>query len=196
MIPLIRNFLGIPGIHYLVTRFGGPRLRAASFDQKFNRGDWDFNLDRSAELVSVVEQYAHKGHILMLGCGSASIVSALAPECFAEFVGVDISPEAISRASRRATPRIRFTIGDCTTYACERAYDLILFSESLYYISPFHRKALLKRLASHLAPTGSIVVTIADPKRYSGIVCMIRKNFSVIEDRPFQSGDRHLIVFR
>lgn len=192
----IKAFLGLPGIHFLLTRFGNSRLRAASFDEKFNRGDWNFTLDRSAELVSIVEQHAHQGHILMLGCGSASLAGVLAPDSFAGFMGVDISPEAIRRASSGENHKVRFTVADFTAYRCPRAYNVILFSESIYYVGPFRRKALLKKLATNLVPGGVIVVTIAEPQRYAGILRLIRNNFTLIEDRLFHTGERHLIVFR
>ncbi len=192
----MKGLLGLPGIHYLLTRFGPTKLRAASFDQKYSSGDWVYALDSSAELVSIVEKYACKGQILMLGCGSASVATAISADSFAGFVGVDLSPEAINHASRQSNDKIRFVVGDLLKYRCDRKYDLILFSESLYYISPLQRKPLLHRLAGELTQRGSIVVTIADPVRYAGILEMIRKNFLVKEDRSFKGGQRHLIAFR
>jgi hypothetical protein len=40
-----------------------------------------------------------------------------------------------------------------------------------------------------------IIVTIAQAKRYGEIIERIRKNFAVVEDRPFSGSNRHLIVF-
>ncbi len=192
----LRSLLGFPGIHYVATRFGGSRLRAASFDQKYASGDWNFETDNSSELASVVEKYAAKGKILMLGCGTGSIATKLAPESFESFQGIDLSHEAISRAKLRETERIRFEVCDIVSYRCSAKYNVILFSEALYYINPLYRESLLKRCSQDLTRDGWIIVTIAQPLRYAGILRMIRRSFDVVEDRCFHRSSRRLLVFR
>ena len=191
----IGRLLSVRGIHWLAVTFGTSVLRARSFDEKFRSGQWNFSSDQSSELVQVVEQYAGGGDILMLGCGTGSIVDALDPRKFATFMGIDISSEAITRARQRATEKVRFETGDILRYECPKDYRVILFSESIYYIKPWRRKQLLKRLQQNLAPGGAIIVTIAQPKRYSGILAMIRRSFHAIIDRPFAGSSRHLLVF-
>lgn len=194
--PWFRSLLGFPGIHYVATRFGGSRLRTASFDQKYASGDWNFEADNSSELAAVVEKYAAKGRILMLGCGTGSIATAMAPGSFESFVGVDLSHEAIARAKLRESDQIRFEVCDIVSYRCSEEYNVILFSEALYYINPLYRDSLLKRCSQDLTRDGKIIVTIAQPLRYAGILRMIRRNFKVVEDRCFHSSSRHLLVFR
>ena len=151
--PWLRSLLGFPGIHYVATRFGSSRLRAASFDQKYASGDWNFEADNSSELAAVVEKYATKGRILMLGCGTGSIATKLAPESFESFQGIDLSYEAISRAKLRETEKIHFEVCDFLSYRCAQKYNVILFSEALYYINPLARESLLKKCSRDLAPT-------------------------------------------
>lgn len=171
--PWLRSLLGFPGIHYVATRFGSSRLRAASFDQKYASGDWNFEADNSSELAAVVEKYATKGRILMLGCGTGSIATKLAPESFESFQGIDLSYEAISRAKLRETEKIHFEVCDFLSYRCAQKFNVILFSEALYYINPLARESLLKKCSRDLAPDGWIIVTIAQPLRYAGIFRMI-----------------------
>jgi trans-aconitate methyltransferase len=184
------------GSHYLLTRFGNAALRKKCFDEKYLNGDWDFTGEPDFLLAAVVEKNAAGGHILILGCGSASVVGALKPGTFQTLLGIDLSPEAIKLASRQKSETVRFEVGDIAKFKCGRKYDVILFAESVYYVGPFRRKRLLKYLTDNLTEQGKIIVTIAQPERYANILKMIRQNFQVAEDRNFQSSARHLLVFR
>jgi trans-aconitate methyltransferase len=191
----IQRFLSLRGIHYLVTRFGWKKLRSLSFDGKFQSGDWSFSAE-SPELVNLVEKYATHGHILALGCGTAPIASVLNPDSFESFLGVDLSKEAIRMAAQRANEKVRFETGDMMKHRCTREYDVILFSNSLYYVSWWSRKSFLRRLTQSLSPGGRIIVSLAQPHRYAGMVAMIRRTFSVDLDRALGSGDGHVLIFR
>src|ERR1700728_4624516 len=107
---LVQKFLGLRGIHYFATRFGWRSLRRISFDEKFRKGDWIF-AGENPDLVQLVEKYSSNGHILALGCGTASIAGALNPQSFQSFLGLDLSVEAIARACKYANDKIRFECG-------------------------------------------------------------------------------------
>lgn len=189
-----QKLLGLKGIHWLATRFGGSRLSGMSFDEKFRRKDWNFS-GESPDLVRIVEGITSGGHLLLMGCGTAPIVDALNPGSYEGILGVDLSTEAVATARRRVNEKIRFEVGDMNGHRCSRDYNVILFSESLYYVHWFKRKELLSRMQKHLAPGGRLIVTIADPKRYSGILSMVRRNFTVELDRPLENSERHVLVF-
>jgi trans-aconitate methyltransferase len=189
------RILALKGVHWLATRWGGKRLSSISFDEKFRRKDWDFS-GESPDLVQLVEKYCLGGHLLLLGCGTASITKALAPGSYDTLLGVDLSKEAVSAATAFANERIRFEVGDMTRHQSSEKYSVILFSESLYYVNSFSRKKLLMRMRQQLAPQGWMIVTIADPRRYSSILSMIRRNFAVEVDRSLNASERHVVVFR
>jgi trans-aconitate methyltransferase len=191
----LQKVLTLPGVHFLATRFGSDALRKQSFDEKYRDGTWNFAADRSSEMVALVEGYAQQGQILVLGCGTAAIASALDAGKFASLLGVDLSEEAIARARKQENEKIRFQVGDMLKHQCATSYDLILFPESIYYVSVFRRKRLLKRLAQCLTKGGRIMVTLAQPNRYAGTLRMIRRCFQVVEDRYFLESKRYLIVF-
>jgi len=192
----LRKLLCAPGVQYLTTRWCGKTVRRWSFDEKFRSGGWDRFSEPATELVRAVERYANGGHILMLGCGNASIASALAPDCFASFLGIDLSPEAIALARQRSNQKIDFQTGDMLQFTSEKKFSVILFSESLYYLKAWQRKPLLDRVARMLAPGGRIVVTVAQPARFAAMLDMLRENFNVDEDQKLSGSDRHLIVVR
>jgi predicted TPR repeat methyltransferase len=190
----LRRLLCFPGVQYVATRLGGRRLRRWSFDEKFRTGEWNFTSRPSSELVQTVERLARKGHILMLGCGTGSIAGALNPDSFESFLGIDLSAEAIARASKQSNHKIHFEVGDMLQFASARKFSVILLSESLYYINAWRRKGLVLRAAQMLAPGGYIVVTVAQPQRFSRMLQMLRENFQVLEDRRFCDSTRHLMV--
>lgn len=191
----LRRFLAAKGIHHLVTRFGWLGLRGLAFDEKYRRGDWTFGADGSSELANVTAAYLRQGDLLIMGCGGASVIDGLGAEAFATVLGVDLSREAIRLAGRYASDRVSFQLADMVAFECPRPFDVILFSESLYYAPASARESLLRRLSRHLKPGGVFVVTIAQAGRYASILESIRKNFMVREDRKFAGSARHLIVF-
>jgi len=170
-------------------------LRSAAFDEKYRRGDWNFEGEASQELSSIVRKYLRGGDLLIMGCGSASILQGFDSTTFGSVLGLDLSTEAIRLANRFASDKVVFQVGDMTSFKCPRTYDVILFSESLYYAPAMEREALLRRLVRHLKPGGAFVVTLAQPKRYADIIEMIRRCFQISEDRPFCRSVRHLLVF-
>ena len=196
LINCFRALLCIPGVQYLTTRFGGRALRSWSFDEKFRTGVWNFANEPDLELVQTVERYAAKGNILMLGCGTGSIAGVLNPECFASFLGVDLSREAIARAAAQCNDKIRFQVGDMLGFSSRQKFSVILFSESLYYISAWKRRALLSRATDLLTPNGRIIVTVAQPARFARMLRMLRRNFEVTEESNFQGSQRRLMILR
>jgi len=190
----LQKALRIRGIHWLITRFGGKRLCRLSFDEKYKSGDWAFGSE-TRDLVQLVEKYSSSGHVLALGCGAAPIAGALNPVSYRSFLGIDLSSEAIAIARKQANNRIRFETGDMVSYRCSRKYDVILFPDSLYYVPFFARKRLLVKLCRGLTARGKIIVVIAHPDRYAGILKMIRQNFAVDVDRELEGTKRHVLVF-
>jgi trans-aconitate methyltransferase len=196
MLDLVKRLLVLPGVQYIGTRFGGKALRRVCFDQKFKCGDWDWAGQPPFELASVIAKYSGGGDILMLGCGTGSVASLLPQEVYSSFRGIDLSNEAIRRARIHESDKIRFDVGDMTEFKCTQIYKVIIFSESLYYVSTRRQNPMLKELSTHLCPGGCIIVTIAEPRRYESIISMIRLEFEVVEDRVFEGSCRRLLVFR
>ena len=188
--------LKMRGIHGLVTRYGPKWLRVMAFDEKYRSGDWDFSQDNSSELVELVADRVHHGDILIMGCGSASFLAQLDPASYNSILGIDLSTEAVRLARQHASSRVRFEIADMTQFEWTQPYDVILFSESIYYVSASVREPLLVKLSKCLKADGCFIVTIAQPNRYEAILTMIRENFDMLEDRCFQGSKRRLMVFR
>ena len=191
----LKRLLAAKGVHYLVTRFGGVTLRRLAFDGKYESGEWKFQGDGTGDLPAVLTDYLCQGDLLMMGCGGASILDGLPPGSLHSATGIDISPEAIRAASRRSSAQVSFHVAEMESFEPPRLYDVILFSESLYYVPAAGQLPLLRRLAQSLKPHGVFVVTLAEARRYRSILEAIRSHLKVLEDRTFSGSSRHVIVF-
>jgi 2-polyprenyl-3-methyl-5-hydroxy-6-metoxy-1,4-benzoquinol methylase len=191
----LNRLLAIPGIHYFVRRFGSAKLRGMAFDGKYQRGDWNFHSD-TRELPQIIQRYLNSGDLLILGCGSTSILADLDKSALKSVTGIDLSSEAIRLANRFASDRMSFRVSDMEAFESSSEYDVILFSESLYYVPLGRQLRLFRNLVRHLKSNGVFIVTLAEPERYSSILALIRTNYRLLEDRPFLGSTRHLIVFR
>ncbi len=190
---LQHNVLSMKGFHFLATRFGGASLRRLSFDAKFQTGAWNYAGDEM--LAKVVMHYGRQRKLLIMGCGVAGILANAGIAAFSSILGIDISGEAIRLAGGYESPRARFRQADMATFHPDETYDVILFPESIYYVPFWRRRRLLRSLSCSLTPGGCFVITIAHPLKYAGLLRMIRRNFTVMEDRHFEGSTRHLIVF-
>lgn len=192
---MLRRLLAARGIHYLVTRFGSRRLRALAFDSKYQGGRWGDYDDGGGQLSAMVSHYLRKGDLLILGCGGATVLEGLEASGLNSSLGVDLSTEAVRRASGFASSRVSFLVQDMELLECSSDYDVILFSESLYYVPAQRQLPLLRRLSKHLKHGGVFIVTLAEPQRYADILKRIRGAFDVHVDRAFDGSSRHVIVF-
>ena len=197
MSDILGKFLMMRGVLYLVTRFGGSSLRRRVFARLYSTGVWTFT-DKNIlpEMVALVEKYADGGCVLDLGCGTGRLAAMLSPETFSHFMGVDISPEAITRANQRNTQNSEFEIGDIQHFSSMGRFDLIVFEESLYYINPLTLRKTLRRYSDMLCSGGVILVTITDPDRFLKRIGIIQKEYQIVEKGNFPSLKRQYWVFR
>ncbi|MFG1695269.1 class I SAM-dependent methyltransferase [Nonomuraea sp. NPDC049309] len=99
--------------------------------------------------------------IIEVGCAEGVFTGTLAaayPD--AEITGVDVSERALARARARVPDggRIRFIQADLLTHRPEPRYDLVLCSETLYYLGRHDRlRRASRQLSALLAPDGVLV---------------------------------------
>jgi len=193
----LRKLCAVKGVHYLVTRFGPAPLRKIAFDEVYRSGRWDA-LDRksSADLVQAVQTHARGGRILDLGCGTGLLATSVPAGAYSEYLGVDVSAEALERAQAKANEKVHFALADIEKYRPPHAFDLIVFQESLMYVNPLSRQQVLQSYREHLAADGRFLVTVVQSARFAAMLNMIRERFRIIEDRTLENS-RHwrLLVF-
>ena len=122
--------------------------------------------------------------VLDVGCGVGRWSCRLAARG-ASVTGVDLSPTMIAQAQRRAAAqgvaaRCRFLAQDLAALEVDGPFDLILGVTVLQHIlEPEALRAAVQRLASHLAPDGSLVLLEAAPAR-----AVTSCNSAIFEARP------------
>jgi SAM-dependent methyltransferase len=98
------------------------------------------------------------GHVLDLGCGQGVLFHHLSPHF--RYTGIDISPEAISRAQSREgrSEDASFHVADSATYEPGDPFHAFVFNESLYYLAD--PVGTVKRYERQLSKGGVYVISM------------------------------------
>jgi trans-aconitate 2-methyltransferase len=92
--------------------------------------------------------------VVDLGCGPGNLTALLARRWpGADVLGVDSSPEMVSRATSGGYEPVRFEVGDVRTWQPATGPVDVLFANATYQWIPGHLD-LLARLVDHVAPGG------------------------------------------
>ena len=109
-------------------------------------------------METFLRQHALAGRVLEIGCGEALLQRHLSEQAYAEWIGIDISDVAISRAQAFSGERIRYLVSDMEIFEPTGLFDAIIFTESIYYIP--NRGRQLMRYARFLQPRGVLIVSV------------------------------------
>jgi 2-polyprenyl-3-methyl-5-hydroxy-6-metoxy-1,4-benzoquinol methylase len=105
---------------------------------------------------------AEATEILDVGCGLGEMVAFLSDELESvRFTGIDFSPGAIE-SCRRRLPAHRWAVADVVADDLPQPFDAVICSELLEHLD--EPETALVRIASTLAPGGTIVVTVPNGK--------------------------------
>ena len=192
----MKRLLALPGIHYVFSRFGSTPLRQAAYDAKYIYGTWrTVHSDKPVMLTSLVMQHLNGGRMLDLGCGEGSLAAALRCDSYSEFIGVDLSPVAISIANSRNCPNAVFICSDIREYIPDGIFNVIMFEESFYYLPSSCQINELSRYKSCLTDGGVVIITTSNMGRFKNSLLAIRKEFNtILHDQLFPGSSRHLMV--
>ncbi|HYP59020.1 MAG TPA: SAM-dependent methyltransferase [Thermomicrobiales bacterium] len=111
----------------------------------------------AATLAALPEARYSSG--LEIGC-SEGVFTTLLADRVDRLVGVDISAIAIERARGRCAqqPHVEFREFDLVSEPIAERFDLIVCSEVLYYVPPFERLGVARRLVNALNPDGTLLL--------------------------------------
>lgn len=98
--------------------------------------------------------------MLDCGCGQGILWEHLKRSNLRFYCGVDWSENAVAEAiaAYGSAPEYQFVVADLDEYHDDRAYDAVVFNESLYY--PPSPIATLDRYAGRLAHSGVFVISL------------------------------------
>jgi len=184
----MNTLLASPGLHWLAHKQPfSSRLKQAAFNAKHRAGQWGNG--ESPELGKCVDRYTPKGGtVQILGCGSADLCGVMDMSKAHRVMGVDMSEVAIIEGCRRYYAKFEnLWLKTADMRQVIMSYDVSVFPESIYYLSPADQLSLLESV-------GAVrIVTLADPVKHALIVDMIRTHFHIIEE--FNINRRLVLVF-
>jgi SAM-dependent methyltransferase len=134
-----------------------------ALDKQYASGEWDYlrNMDELPRF-SIVAGYCTflkpSARILELGCGDGALPDRIGRGRYRQFLGVDISAEAIRRAARNEDESTKFLCRDARCYAPEQEFDIIVFNEVLEYFED--PAGTVRRYERLLAVDGFFVVSM------------------------------------
>jgi SAM-dependent methyltransferase len=189
----------------LVKRRGPRWMRQLVWDADARRGTNLHQVDTAyrSTICDLIEKYSSGGDILDLGCSDGHVCLGLSQSAFASYMGIDISEVAIEEASRKRdsmgterASKVTFQVGDIGTHSPAKRLKVILFKDSLYYLTRRDMVAALEHYERFLQPDGVFVVQMDNINRHDWIRDLIRKKFKMIEDIESRDEDLMRLVFR
>jgi SAM-dependent methyltransferase len=182
----------------ILKKWGNTSKKESIWNDEFSSGQWDYLENTSDDVVyRYLEKYSNMGSILDLGCGSGNTGNEMNPLTYGSYTGVDISNNAIQKALIRSKNNLRqdkndYACSDITTYRPEKEFNIILFRESIFYIPKSNIIKVLKRYSNYLHKNGVFIVRMCDRGKYESIVCLIEKNFNVLDRSPV--SDKNIVL--
>ena len=193
----------------LLLSYGPSKVKKKFWDQEFSSGKWNFIDDTAGDCVYAhLDRYAENKSVLDLGCGPGNTANEMAPG-YRDYVGVDISEEALTKGRRRSQTNGRagknsFEQGDFLSYSPSKQFDVILFREAMYHVPLGKIRPVLDRFSKFLKPGGVFIVRLylVDPKdrknklRPTAMMRIMEEEFAVLEKRFYADSGATVIVFR
>lgn len=139
------------------------RVHRQAWEDQYECKDWDClrGIDELAHysvIVGYCDYLEKNGAILDVGCGEGILQERLRSGGYSCYLGIDLSAQAISRASRREDCRTHFMQADVATYEPNRTFDVIIFNECMYYFeTPL---TILQRYEHALTDGGIFIVSM------------------------------------
>jgi SAM-dependent methyltransferase len=182
--------------------WGSTKVKRDLWNAEFSEGRWESIDHVSADCVyPYVEKYCCNGCILDLGCGSGNTGNELDLSKYKSYMGVDLSDVAIRQSIARSesngrSKRNRYVVSDIATYTPIQKYDVILFRESIYYMSRHRIRAALNRYSHYLTDNGVFIVRLWDRGKHRKIVDLIEHNYAVVDRYQPDDSPTTILVFQ
>lgn len=174
----------------LLTRFTSFIKRKTSrkyrFNQQYEQKKWEgmrdiADLGRYSIIVGYTKHFCKNARILDLGCGEGILLEKFHEMDYSGYVGIDFSDVAIANAKKLESDRVKFIVGDLNKLSVTGTFDVIIYNESLYYMS--NPKDAVRALFSHLSPGGIFIFSMVDKhgKERTGLWSALDEILDVIE---------------
>ncbi|HUG15448.1 MAG TPA: SAM-dependent methyltransferase [Thermomicrobiales bacterium] len=142
-----------------------PQPRAARFEQLY-RNDPDpwryetshYEREKFTATLAALPRATYSS-ALEIGCSIGVLTELLARRC-ERLLAIDAAQTAVRRAAERCRdlPQVRVAGGHVPDEFPDGAFDLIVLSETGYYLSPADLRATAERIVSALTPGGQLLL--------------------------------------
>lgn len=167
--------------------FGLPSSKER-FDEEYRTGNWDFlnSVDEMANYMVVVGYVRHFAkspnaapRILDLGCGTGNLAEMFGAYPLENYLGLDLSREAVAQANGRNLQNAEFQAADFEEWRPEGKFDFIISTGAIHYAK--HPAALLKKYSESLNRSGKFVISLWRHPNNKAIWRKIEKQFEIID---------------
>jgi len=166
----------------------GCRVPTAILEQQFKDGFWRF-LDSSDEMANYMVTVGYVQHLakianieprlLDIGCGHGNLAELLSGYSVKNYLGLDVSAEAVRQATARKIRNSTFQVADVEEWIPEEKFDFILSTGSVCYFKD--PAAFLRRYSTALNERGAFIISLWRYGHNSAIWRNIEEHFEVID---------------
>jgi 2-polyprenyl-3-methyl-5-hydroxy-6-metoxy-1,4-benzoquinol methylase len=172
--------------HLIIKWFGSKRDR---WNEQYTTGRWAGLAQEHTRFEVLRDLLRASGQpspsVLEVGCGEALFFSYLSLSDYGYFEGIDLSDVAIERVQHLANEQVRFGVADMAKFVSERRFDVIIFTESLYYSA--QPAALLAQYESLLTERGVFLIS-AIQNKYTAALWPALAHYHIVEARRVSEG--------
>lgn len=163
----LKSVLAYP--YYQTIGYRPVRVSGREWDERFRSGEYsrleDLSRIGGMSVIFGYCQFFSPASILDVGCGFGALVKYLKTLSYENYLGIDISPEAVSQATRSHSDgrTAFFFVADALTFVPARQFDMIIFNQSAYYFEK--PQDVILRYMPFLSPSGRVIVSMIDSGR-------------------------------
>tara|TARA_A100001015_G_C14748310_1_gene616487 strand:+ start:164 stop:823 length:660 start_codon:yes stop_codon:yes gene_type:complete len=126
----------------------------------FEKLDEYENIYCYSTISAIINFQKNKQSILDVGCGTAPLLRTIDNNKILKYKGIDFSKLAIKKARKIENKNISFECTDMLKFNDKDKYDIIVFSESIYYLRDNNQiEILIEKYDNFLKQNGLIIIS-------------------------------------
>ncbi len=163
------------------------------WESEYKSGRWDYlnqleQLARYSVIAGYFQFFKRGGSILDVGCGEGILQERLGPSTYSRYMGIDLSSEAINRASRREDEKTSFICKDAGNFIPFEQFDAVVFNEVLYYFDDPLR--VLEAYKWCLKEDGIFIVSSSSDERSTAIRRRLKATYHAVDEVTATNGPK------
>ena len=173
----------ISGPVFKVLGYRPQNVSVAAWDREYSAGAWKYletigSLAGQATILGYC-QFLGPASILDVGCGAGLLAAKLKVLPFQSFLGIDISPMAISQAKSLEDPRTAFAVCAAGDFHTDTRFDAVIFNQCMNYMAD--PAATLAHFSKFLTPHGRLIVSMCETARARAAWPLLERDM-IVED--------------